>query len=430
MSERWTAAIDALAWRTIRAAAIGHARATEAIAGARERRSRPDQVRKICLFAAIANRDNPHVPGLGDLISKNLFLKLLRQAYPNARLYCVAGPNLLRRYRDFMLKHGYIDEVVECPEPGARAPRRWIALIRTLRRQRFDLCVIDPSSTGLRAIQAYLSGIRERVGVPLDPVEAVFVNRTVALDFAQAGRFPDLLDSTRAFAEAAGVDIGLHVPGPGRCFPYVADEAHEQRRGLRIAVHIGGDAHWNRRWPLTHYRELCARLCRIDGAGVVLVGGASEAAEIASLRAAVIAADPAADIHDASGGSLNHMAAQLDRADLFVGNDSAPMHIAAALGKPVVVPCGPIGPELWQRMYAARVVRGEHACSRPSAFSLQRHGQRQFSCAEFHCPYAYDPRDPTYPRCLSDTGVQQVFDAVLDSVAARCGANASAASRC
>ena len=412
MSERWTAAIDAAAWRVIRAAATGHARASEAIAGPRERRSRPDQVRKICLFAAIANRDNPHVPGLGDLISKNPFLKLIRQAYPDARLYCVAGPNLLRRYRDFMLKHGYIDEVVECPEPGERAPRRWIALIRSLRKQRFDLCVIDPSSTGLRAIQAYLSGIPERVGVPLDPFEAAFVNRTVALDFAQAGRFPDLLDSTRAFAEAAGVDAGLHGPDPGRCFPYVAEDANDERRGLRVAVHVGGDAHWNRRWPLAHYRELCARLCRIDGAGVVLVGGASEAAEIVSLRAAVIDADPAADIRDASGGSLNQMAAQLDGADLFVGNDSAPMHIAAALGKPVIVPSGPIGAELWQRMYAAQVVRSAHACNQPSEFSSRRHGLRQFSCAEFHCPYSYDPRAPSYPRCLSDIGVDQVWDEV------------------
>lgn len=379
----------------------------------------PAQVRKICLFAAISNQDNPHVPGLGDLISKNPFLNLLRQTYPDARFYCVAGPNLLRRYRDFMLKHGYIDEVIECPEPGDRAAWRWIALIRRLRKERIDLCVIDPSSNGLRAMQAYLCGIRERIGMPLDRHEALLLNRTVALDYTENGKFPDLLDSIRAFARAAGVSEALQAHGLSRCFPYVAQDADQEASKLLVAVHVGGDAHWNRRWPLAHYRELCSRLCSIEGVGVVLVGGAGEAGEIRALCAEVVHADPEADIRDVGGGTLDHMAAHLDRASLFVGNDSAPMHIAAALGKPVIVPSGPIGAELWQRLYAARVVRSGHTCSQPSAFSSRRHGQRQFSCAEFNCAYSYDPLAPTYPRCLSDIGVDEVWNAIEEWLATR-----------
>jgi heptosyltransferase-3 len=416
VSKQWTDALrDAIqdaAWRVLCAAATGHAKASKSIARPRVVRRRPADVRKICLFANIANPGNPHVPGLGDLISKNPLLKLVRQTYPNARLYCVAGPNLLRRYRDFMLKHGYIDEVVECPELGNRAAGRWIGLIRHLRKQRFDLCLIDPSSAGLRAIQAYLCGIPERVGVPLDWHEALFLNRVVAVDYGRADRFPDLLDSLRAFAEAAGVSEPLHAHQPPRCFPYVAQDAADDKPGLLVAVHVGGDAHWNRRWPLAHYRELCSRLCRIEGVRVVLVGGASETAEICSLRAEVIAADPNADIRDASGGTLNQMAAYLDRASLFIGNDSAPMHIAAALGKQVIVPSGPIGAELWQRLYPARVVRSDHNCNQPSEFSSRRHVLRQFSCAQFNCPYSYDPLAPTYPRCLSDIDVGQVWNEV------------------
>lgn len=417
-SERWKHAIRAAAWRLLRAVTAAHARVSKAIARPRpDVRSRPDDVRKICLFAAISNRDNPHVPGLGDMISKNAFLKVLRDTYPSATLHCVAGPGLLRRYRNFLLQHGYIDEVVECPESRDSSVAHWFAFVRRMRAARFDLCVIDPSSVALRGIHAYLCGVPERAGVPLDPFETLFLNRIVALDYASPERFPDLLDSTLAFAAAVGVQRTLQAQDFARCFPYVAAETRGTASALTVAVHVGGDAHWNRRWPLAHYRELCARLCRIEGVGVVLVGGDCESAEIRALRASVADADPAADISDVSGGTLNAMAAQLDRAGLFVGNDSAPMHIAAALGKPVVVQCGPVGPELWQRMYAARVVRAGHACSLPSEFSSQRHELRRFSCAEFHCPYTYDPHDPKYPKCLTDIGVDHVLEVVQECLA-------------
>ncbi|MFZ5635060.1 MAG: glycosyltransferase family 9 protein [Pseudomonadota bacterium] len=409
----WTTAAGELAWRGL--CALAARRVGMSAASSRgDAPTRIADVRRISLFAAISNRDNPHVPGLGDLISKNAFLKVLRDSYPSARLSCVAGPRLLRRYGDFMLRHGYIDELVECPEPGASDAWRWIAFVRRMRRERFDLCVIDPSSVELRAIQAYLCGIPERVGVPFHADEARFLSRVVALDFASAERFPDLLDSTRAFSAAIGVP---RAPQPSDLvprFPYARGETDDPTSSTLVAVHIGGDAHWNRRWPPERYRELCARLCRLRGVGVRLVGGDGESADNRALRDAVLSADPAADIVDVSGGTLDAMANRIDRTALFIGNDSAPMHIAAALGKPVIVPCGPIGSALWERLYAARIVRLDYACHEPSGFSSQRHLRRDFSCEEFRCPYGFDPAAPTYPRCLAEISVDRVWEAVED----------------
>lgn len=407
----WKSALRTAAWGGLRASAALHARAS------RVRSDTPAPadsggVRSICLFAAISNRDNPHVPGLGDLISKNAFLKVLRDAYPDARLYCAAGATLLRRYRHFLLRHAYIDDVVECPESDAARIRDWAAFFRRMRRERFDLCVIDPSSVTLRGLHAYLCGIPERIGVPFDAHEARFLSRSVALDFASPQGMPDLLDSTRAFAAAIGArrlpEIADLIPR----FPYTPVAHGHPVADRLVAVHVGGDAHWNRRWPLDHYRELCSRLCRREGIGVRLVGGDGETPEIRALCEAVSAENPQADILDLSGGTLDAMASTIDRASLFVGNDSAPLHIAAALGKPVIVPCGPIGSELWERLYAARVVRLDYGCHRPSAFAAQRHVRREFSCAEFRCGYGYDPAAPTYPRCLSDIGVDHVWNEI------------------
>jgi ADP-heptose:LPS heptosyltransferase len=45
--------------------------------------------------------------------------------------------------------------------------------------------------------------------------------------------------------------------------------------------------------------------------------------------------------------SIGQLAALMDRSEMFIGNDSGPMHIASALGKPVVAFFGPSDPKIW-----------------------------------------------------------------------------------
>ena len=113
-------------------------------------------------------------------------------------------------------------------------------------------------------------------------------------------------------------------------------------------------------WTEKSNAELLRRLVH-DGHRVV-VTGAPDPREHAII--ARILAEAAVPVHDLSGQlSLREMGALSARARLFLGVDSAPMHIAAAMGTPVVALFGPSGEKEWGPWRVAhRVVVSDHPC--------------------------------------------------------------------
>lgn len=113
-------------------------------------------------------------------------------------------------------------------------------------------------------------------------------------------------------------------------------------------------------WTETRNAELLRRLAR-DGHRVV-VTAAPDAREKAIVGR--ILAEAGVAVTDLSGAlTLREMAALSARARLFVGVDSAPMHIAAAMGTPVVALFGPSGEHEWGPWRVPhRVVTSAHPC--------------------------------------------------------------------
>ncbi|MEX3788457.1 lipopolysaccharide heptosyltransferase II [Paraburkholderia sp. BR14374] len=102
-----------------------------------------------------------------------------------------------------------------------------------------------------------------------------------------------------------------------------------------IVLHPGATAA-SRRYPPERFGEVATRLARETGAAVLLTGGASERALVeAVMRAA--APGVCAQLFDLSGAlTLAELAALLERASVLVSNNSGPVHVASALGTPVV----------------------------------------------------------------------------------------------
>jgi ADP-heptose:LPS heptosyltransferase len=94
-------------------------------------------------------------------------------------------------------------------------------------------------------------------------------------------------------------------------------------------VHLGAGTA-AKRWPVRHWQALVAKFLA-DGWRVVVVGGAEDAA-----LADALARHP--DLRDWTGRlAISETAALLERADLFVGSDSGPAHLAACAGVPSVI---------------------------------------------------------------------------------------------
>ncbi|MEO8306324.1 MAG: putative lipopolysaccharide heptosyltransferase III [Betaproteobacteria bacterium] len=137
-------------------------------------------------------------------------------------------------------------------------------------------------------------------------------------------------------------------------------DAHGLVRGRYIVVHPG--SRWLFKcWPASSTAALIDRLCA-DGWPIVLTGAPdpAEAALVADIRARARTTP-----FDLSGQlTLPELAALIKASRLFVGCDTAPMHMAAAVGTPVVAVFGPSGEAEWGpwRVPHRVVVSTSHAC--------------------------------------------------------------------
>ena len=128
---------------------------------------------------------------------------------------------------------------------------------------------------------------------------------------------------------------------------------------------LGPAVTWRgKEWPADRFAALADRLTgaggALEGARVAVLGAAGERAAMAPLLAA-LPGERAVDLMGRAG--LMEAAAVLERASLFVGNDSGPMHLAAAAGAPTLGLFGPTPDEVyapWGR--AAAVVRTPESC--------------------------------------------------------------------
>jgi len=109
---------------------------------------------------------------------------------------------------------------------------------------------------------------------------------------------------------------------------------------FRIAIGAGASYGSAKCWPPARFAELANRLQAQSGADVILFGTRAEAA----VSSAIAAGMHRAPIDLTGKTAINDLPALLSQCHLFIGNDSGAMHVAAAVGLPVVAVFGPTDP--------------------------------------------------------------------------------------
>jgi ADP-heptose:LPS heptosyltransferase len=153
-----------------------------------------------------------------------------------------------------------------------------------------------------------------------------------------------------ALGEAAdGVDATLRIPESAR-----ASAAHllaPLGPGLKGGIHVSGGRDV-KQWPEARFREVAEHLVADRRAGIVLTGARADRAQVDVVRSA-LPPDRVVDL--TSGADLLTVAAVIQQLDLFVTGDTGPMHLAQAVGTPIVAVFGPSDPV----RYGPRGVRDE-----------------------------------------------------------------------
>jgi ADP-heptose:LPS heptosyltransferase len=369
----------------------------------------PGPVRRVCLFARTWHL------GLGDLVWVNLFVQVLRQAYPQAEITHVMGEQATARLAEFFARHSSADRIVQCPDHADDDPAHWEEFFAGFRSAGYDCAVFDPLIQALVAKGVAECGVGLRIGFASGAPDQQYLTSAISIRPGQGCL--DLLDFVQALARG----LGVAAPAGEELAPWFryAPQPVPVLPGPVVAVHPGGERHWNRRWPLARFGELCARLAAEEGASLVLLGPADEAGELAEL-----AGMAGAPVRVCAGESLDTVASWLAAADVLVGNDSALAHIAAALHTPTVVLYGPTGGWCqWKRLYTGhRGVYGHAACE-PIGGASPVDGRAP--CAH-SCHFAYVSAAGPYPRCLTGIETAEVHAAVREVLAGRVERSAGA----
>jgi heptosyltransferase-2 len=237
--------------------------------------------------------------------------------------------------------HPDIRETIVYDKRGADAgPGGFLRVLGRVRRGRYA-CALVPHRSLRSALLARAAGIPLRAGFDASAGRLLFTH------IAPYDRQAHEIDRNLRLLEAAGG--GPQERTDPRLYPSAEDRAAVDRllggsvaagRGAGL-VAIAPGTLWNtKRWPQERFAEL-ARLLADAGYAVALVGGPEDAA----LCRGIAQAAGGVGIVDASGAfSVLGSAELLRRSAVLVCNDSAPLHIAAAVGTPVLAIFGATTP--------------------------------------------------------------------------------------
>jgi ADP-heptose:LPS heptosyltransferase len=136
-------------------------------------------------------------------------------------------------------------------------------------------------------------------------------------------------------------------------FPASAVAEIERREGFAlgtndfcILVNINtGEMAPHRRWPAEHFQAVVDNLLERPGVRCLLIGGPADRAAVDAFHAGL--SRPERVVNLAGRISLRELVALMELGDLYLGNDSGPLHFASCVGLPVLAVFGPESPEVY-----------------------------------------------------------------------------------
>lgn len=288
---------------------------------------------------------------IGDVLLTVPAIRALKESFPRARICALVNSGT----EDMLSLNPLVEEVIVLPRDakkgtgkGARLAGE-IKFVRGLRKKGFDMTV-DLTGGDRAAIAGFSTGARYRLGY--DPAGKGFKGKkylyTHLAPVAEAGTHTVLRDLGLLRHFGIGTkDLTVDIYNSREDEEYVDRLLREKvfLKGERPFVHLHPVSRWLFKcWTDKGVAEIIKRFME-TGLSVVVTSGPEER-ELNKVRSilGLLPIKPA----DLSGLlTLKQLAALSRRAALFFGVDSAPMHIAAAVGVPVVALFGPSGAFDW-----------------------------------------------------------------------------------
>jgi lipopolysaccharide heptosyltransferase I len=313
---------------------------------------------------------------LGDIVHTIPAAAAIRAAFPDARIHWVVD----RRHARLLELVTVIDRLILLQKGTVSG---WVDLVRTLRPSRYDVA-LDFQGLMKSAVIARASGAGRVIGFSIWHLR----EKSARAFYSEVDPQADgghVIQKNLRLLSTLGVE-SPRVQFPLAALPSAALDVVEFEAGNRPIALINPGAAWpNKRWPAARYGEVAVFLRDVRGMQPYALWGPDErqlAEEVvdASLGAARLAPPT----------STADLVALSRAAALMVSGDTGPLHIAAAVGTPIVAVFGPTDPARNGPWSAEDLV-------------VSRFG----ACA---CPYARSCRRRAW--CLADVPVAEVTAAI------------------
>ena len=275
---------------------------------------------------------------IGDVLLATPVFSNLRRAYPNAELHALTGAWI----RVVLEKHPDVNNVVEYNSPAfcrtgqPTSLRETFNLYRQLHRQKYDL-IVELRSDWRTVWFAFLRLTPKR----LSRAALQVANK---LGFAQ---FSGTHETTRNLDVLR--QVGIPTPVQTAIFSVTTEDKkwasdflatyQIDRQHPLIAIHPGSPIAL-KRWMPERYAELADWLIAQKRAQILYVGVKDEIPIITEIQALM----QGESINIAGKTTLTQLASILHTCNVFIGNDSGPMHLAAAVGTQTIGLYGPGDP--------------------------------------------------------------------------------------
>ena len=353
---------------------------------------------------------------LGDAVMTTPALLRLRAAFPAARISLLTPAKLA----DLWWRHPAVDEVLTFA-PGESVP----AVSRRLRAGRFTHALVLPNSPR-SALEVFLAGIPRRIGyarpwrnwlltqrVAARPEAVKMRKRSVAEIRRLLGDSPSNTMPAATPAAAHQIHEYLHLvaalgadPQPlapvVRAVPLAESglarllPAGERRAGGFIGLNPGAEYGPAKRWPVESFAAAANEVYQRCDCEFLIFGGPGDLALAEQLGALLPGPFARGHVTSLAGKTrLGELMTALRLCRVLITNDTGPMHVAAALGTPVVTPFGSTSPELTGPGLPGdprhRLLKSDAPCA---------------PCFRRECPVDF--------RCLRGLGADRVVTAVLE----------------
>ncbi len=299
---------------------------------------------------------------LGDAVMTTPALLRLRATFPEAHIALLTPEKLAELWR----QHPAVNETISfASEEGV------LAVAKKLKAGKFDLALVFPNSPR-SALEVFWAGIPQRIGYAR-PLRNFFLTRSipprhniVAMRKRSESEIKALISQPAVTPRpippsSHHIHDYLHLvaalganPEPLAPQLFVTPEevaAAANQFGLDqttspiFGLNSGAEYGPAKRWPAENFIAAAKEINRRTGCIWLLFGGKSDSPVTASIASALQASQ--ISCHDLAGRtSLRELMALLKSCRVLLTNDTGPMHVAAALDTPVVVPFGSTSPEL------------------------------------------------------------------------------------